>query len=113
MGTLRMLAVVMVALLLALSCSADFSLYEVMQGQIPGGPVQISPVQAFVAVDQTCDFSASGGSPPYRFAVISGGGIIDADSGNYKAPLTPDSAQIQVMDSKGAVSPQATVTIGY
>jgi hypothetical protein len=105
-----MLAVTMAALLLAAASCADFSLWGVMQGEIPGGALQIIPVAATLYVGTTFAFSASGGSPPYSFSVLSGGGSIDADSGLYTAPLTPASAQIQVQDSQGATS-QATATV--
>jgi hypothetical protein len=105
-------AAAMAALLLGMSSCADFSLYGVMRGEIPGGTLQISPVAATVVVGRTCDFSASGGSAPYSFAVLAGGGSVDADSGLYTAPASPDSAIIQVRDSAGATS-QATATIVF
>ncbi len=112
MGKSRMLAVMMAALLLAMASCADFSLYGVMQGEIPGGTLQISPLAVTLGVGATCDFLASGGSPPYSFALISGSGSIDADSGLYTAPDFPNSATIQVRDSQGATS-QATATVLY
>ncbi len=112
MSTRRMLAAFMAALLLALASCADFSLYGVMQGEIPGGALQISPLAVTLSVSATCDFLASGGSPPYSFAVVSGSGSIDAGSGLYTAPAFPDSAVIQVQDSKGATR-QATATVLY
>jgi hypothetical protein len=105
-----MLAIPIAALLLALASCADFTLYGVMQGEIPGGTLQISPLAVTMGVGATCDFLASGGSPPYSFAVVSGSGSIDAGSGLYTAPDLPDSAIIQVLDSKGTTS-QATVTV--
>jgi len=108
----RMLAVMLAALLLAVASCADFSLYGVMQGEIPGGTLQISPLAVTLGVGATCDFLASGGSPPYSFAMISGSGSIDADSGLYTAPASPDSVVIQVQDNQGATS-QATATVVY
>jgi len=107
-----MLAVMLAALLLAVASCADFSLYGVMQGEIPGGTLQISPLAVTLNVGATCDFLASGGSPPYSFAMISGSGSIDADSGLYTAPASPDSVVIQVQDNQGATS-QATATVVY
>lgn len=100
------------ALLLALAACTDFTLYGVMQGEIPGGTLQISPLAVTLGVGATCDFLASGGSPPYSFALVSGGGSVDAGSGLYTAPAFPDSALIQVQDSKGTTS-QATATVLY
>jgi hypothetical protein len=107
-----MLAVVMAALLLAAASCSDFSLYGVMRGEIPGGIPQISPMAVTLVVGATCDFSASGGSPPYSFAVVSGSGSIDAGSGLYSAPGFPSSEILQVQDSQGATS-QATATIVF
>jgi hypothetical protein len=107
-----MLAAIQAALLLAMASCADFSFYGVMQGVIPGGTLQISPLAVTLGTGATCAFLASGGSPPYSFALVSGGGSIEADSGLYTAPVSPDNAIIQVQDSKGATS-QATATVVY
>lgn len=98
------------ALMLLASCT-DFSFFSLMGGQIPGGPLQISPVGATVTVGGTCSFRASGGSPPYSFSIVPpASGSIDADSGLYTAPAIPGSDHVQVQDSHGAVS-QAVVTV--
>ena len=104
--------VALAALLLLLASCADFSLYGVMKGAIPGGALQISPVAVTLVVGATCTFSASGGTAPYSFAVVSGSGSIDAKSGLYTAPGTPGSEVIQVQDGQGATS-QATATVVY
>jgi hypothetical protein len=100
------------ALLLLLVSCADFDLYSMMQGELPGGTLQISPVAAQVVVDATCNFSARGGSPPYSFAIFSGNGSIDPNSGLYTAPAFPSSDIIQVQDKNGATS-QAVATVTY
>jgi hypothetical protein len=94
------------ALLLLLASCADFDLYSMMQGELPGGTLQISPLNATVSVGKTCKFSASGGSPPYTFSVIphSGCGSINANSGLYAAPALPTNDTIQVQDKNGATS---------
>jgi hypothetical protein len=97
------------ALLLLASCT-DFSFFSVMDGQIAGGALQISPVAITLVVGTTCTFSARGGSPPYSFSLVSGSGSIDADSGQYTAPGSPASDNVRVQDSLGAVS-QAVVTV--
>ena len=98
------------ALLLLASCT-DFSFFSVMDGQIAGGALQISPVAITLVVGTTCTFSARGGSPPYSFSIVpSASGSIDADSGQYTAPAFPASDYVQVQDSQGAVS-QAVVTV--
>ena len=104
--------VAMAALLLLLVSCADFDLYSMMQGELPGGTLQISPVTAQVVVGLTFKFSASGGSPPYIFSVFSGNGSINANSGLYTAPAFPSSDIIQVQDKNGATS-QAVATVTY
>jgi hypothetical protein len=76
-----------------------------------GGPLSISPISATLLVDTSCVFTADGGDPPYVFSVQSGGGSIDADSGIYKAPLTPGSAIIQVRDDNGDTSEAEAIYI--
>ncbi len=107
-----MLALIVAALLLTMASCADFSFYGVMRGVVPGGTLQISPLAVTLGMGATCDFLASGGSPPYSFAVVSGGGSIDSDSGLYAAPAFPDSVVIRVQDSTGAAS-QATATVVF
>ncbi len=100
------------ALLLLLGSCADFDLYSVMQGQIPGGPLKIMPVSVLLSIGDTCTFTASGGSPPYSFSVVlqPGCGSINSGTGLYTAPAAPISDVIQVQDSEGATS-QASATV--
>jgi hypothetical protein len=100
------------ALLLLLASCADFDLYSMMNGELPGGALEISPVAAQVVVGTICDFSARGGSPPYSFAIFSGNGSIDPNSGLYTAPAFPSSDIIQVQDKNGATS-QAVATVTF
>jgi hypothetical protein len=102
-------AAIAALLLLLVSCS-DFDLYSVMQGELPGGLLQIIPVAASLPVGTSFKFSARGGLPPYSFAVVSGYGSIISGSGLYTAPTFPSSDIIQVQDSEGATS-QATATV--
>jgi hypothetical protein len=81
-----------------------------MQGELPGGGLQITPVAVTLVVGTTCNFAARGGSPPYSFAMVSGSGSIDANSGLYTAPAFPNSETIQVQDKNGATS-QAVATV--
>jgi len=100
------------ALLLLLGACSDFDLYSVMQGEIPGGPLEIVPVSALVYTGDSFTFHARGGSPPYSFSVVPqpGCGSIDSGTGLYTAPALPISDVIQVQDSGGATS-QATATV--
>jgi len=70
----------------------------------------ISPLSRTLVVSQTFSFSALGGTSPYTYSVLNGGGTINASTGAYTAPSTAGSATIQVTDSSSNTS-QATVTI--
>lgn len=76
-------------------------------------PLAISPPSVFVAPNRRSNFSASGGTPPYAFAVSGNrsGGSIDPVSGIYLAGprgLVPD--VVTVTDS-ATVTSSAVVTV--
>ncbi len=56
------------------------------------------------------DFDAIGGMPPYQFAVLSGPGSIDRDTGVFNADGGPGAVTVQVVDSLGEVS-NAAITV--
>lgn len=58
----------------------------------------ITPTSLTLAANNTFAFSASGGSAPYLYSLISGGGTITA-TGQYTAPTTSGSAVIKVTDA--------------
>jgi hypothetical protein len=60
------------------------------------------PSSNSVAVNGTISFSASGGTPAYSFAIISGGGTIGSTSGIFTAPSSTGPVEVQVTDSLGA-----------
>jgi hypothetical protein len=70
----------------------------------------ISPSSTTMAVSNTHTFSASGGVGPYTYAVIAGGGSIDATGGGYTAAATSGTATVRVTDSLGNTS-TASVTV--
>lgn len=85
------------------------------QGQDNGGgsppsELSISPASVVIEKNRTIDFDASGGEPEYLFALTSGDGSIESDTGLYTAPNAAGSATIRVTDGAGATA-QATVTI--
>jgi len=49
------------------------------------GPT-IAPATAALAVNNSLDFNATDGTPPYSFSVVSGGGTINGATGLYVAP---------------------------
>jgi Domain of unknown function (DUF5122) beta-propeller len=61
----------------------------------------LTPFGAAVGVNTTQKFQAVGGQVPYKYAVASGVGAIDAGSGVYQAPDAPGAASIEVTDGLG------------
>jgi hypothetical protein len=55
-------------------------------------------------------FTGTGGTPPYTFSLVSGGGSIGATSGAYSTPSTAGSAVVQLSDAAGKQM-QANITI--
>jgi hypothetical protein len=65
-------------------------------------PFAISPDQATVSATSTCLFAASGGKPPYTYALLSPAlGSIDPAGGLYTAPAQGGSDTVRVSDSIG------------
>jgi hypothetical protein len=73
-------------------------------------PLILTPTAVAVGINTRQQFTASGGAPPYNFAIASGNGTIDAMSGTYQAPTSTGTATVSVTDSLGnAVSTAVTV----
>jgi hypothetical protein len=98
---------------LALSSCDTFDFYGLLSGTgahgPTGGPLSISPLSVTVMINATCTFTATGGTPPYRFTV-SGSGTIDEGTGVYKAPPAPSFDTIHVSDAAGGPPADATAT---
>lgn len=65
------------------------------------GALAISPSSVTIAPAKLQQFSASGGTSPYKFVVSSGSGTIDADTGLYLADSSEGSAMIKLTDAAG------------
>ncbi len=76
----------------------------------PEATLRIDPASVTLKVGAQQAFSASGGTPPYVFSIVSGGGAINSSTGVFTAPSAPGSAVIQVNDTRNH-SDRATVTI--
>lgn len=74
------------------------------------GPLIIDPTAVTVAINNVFDFNAYGGTGPYTFSKVSGGGSIDQNSGSFTAPNATGTTVVRVTDSLGATS-DATITI--
>ncbi len=101
-------ALVVCAVCLALWGCDSFDFYGLLSGtgshSPSGAALAISPLSATLSVSASCTFTASGGTPPYRFSVVSGAGAIDQDTGVYTAPTTPSTDTVAVSDAAGATA---------
>jgi hypothetical protein len=75
-------------------------------------PFAIDPEQATVSATSTCAFTASGGKPPYSYALLSPAlGSIDPASGLYTAPALAGSDTVRATDAIGnTANAELTVT---
>jgi alpha-tubulin suppressor-like RCC1 family protein len=73
-------------------------------------PMNISPSSITLAVNNQTTFTVAGGTGPYTYSMVSGGGSINASTGVYTAPAGSGSAVVRVTDSLGATS-QASISI--
>ncbi len=116
LGARRRLTTLVVCLLVSTLFGCDtFDFYGLLSetgAHGPGGgPVAISPLSVTVMVNAACTFTASGGTPPYRFSVVSGSGTIDAGTGVYTAPAVPSSDTIQVSDAAGGTAQARALSV--
>ncbi len=79
-------------------------------GSVIGSSVAISPETATMVVSTTKSYSASGGTSPYTYSILSGPGSIDSATGVYTAAATSGSAIIRVTDSIG-ITADAIITV--
>lgn len=70
----------------------------------------ISPTTKTLSVNNTFNFTATGGVAPYVYSVNAGTGSIDSSTGLYTAPASSGTATVRVTDSLGNTS-NSTVTI--
>lgn len=108
------LALALLAIVLITGCN-DFVLSELLDGEegVAGlkSPLTIGPSSITVTVTSALTFSASGGSAPYTFSVISGAGTVNATSGAYTAPVAAGTDVVQVQDSALPIPNTDTATI--
>lgn len=74
------------------------------------GTLILTPAYATVMAGSTDQVTASGGTPPYTYAVGTGTGTINATSGLYTAPAAAEIDEIVVQDSAGSVA-YADITV--
>jgi alpha-tubulin suppressor-like RCC1 family protein len=76
---------------------------------IVGDPLTLSPGSGTINTLDTLQFTAEGGTPPYTFEVMSGGGSIDG-AGLYTAPALPNNVTIRVTDD-ATITRTATIFV--
>ena len=70
----------------------------------------IAPSAQTVLINSVTAFTASAGVSPYSYAIVTGGGSINASTGSYTAPAANGSVTLRVTDSLGNTA-DASVTI--
>ena len=93
------------------SDSAGNAAIEVTREVIVLAPLKIVPISATIQVGAEIDFSASGGTPPYLYLIVSGSGTIDTTTGRYLAPSSASLELIRVVDDAGKKSEALIVVI--
>ena len=99
-----------ILLIVLLSSCENFSLQNELGLADITSSLSLSPATPTMAVNQSLDFTVTGGIPPYEFSIVSGPGVINPDTGAYMAHSTPGIAMVQVKDQE-EVTRIATVTI--
>lgn len=73
-------------------------------------PVQILPATVNMNRGDLFQFSATSGFPPYNYRITSGSGSMQALTGVFISPSTPQTVMVEVVDSIGTIS-ASTVTV--
>lgn len=66
------------------------------------GTLKLTAPSGDLPAGQKMTFTATGGTKPYVFEVIRGGGTIDKDTGIFTAPSYTDTVMVQVTDAAKA-----------
>lgn len=74
------------------------------------GALGISPATTTISINSNVSFTAAGGTGPYAFSVLSGGGGINSSTGVFTAPGVAGTSVIRVTDALSATA-DSTVTI--
>ena len=92
--------------------SDGFAPGESVPATTPATALNISPIATSLAINNTFNFTATGGTAPYNYSIVSGGGLIltVADIGQFTAPASAGVVIVQLSDSLGATV-TANVTV--
>jgi hypothetical protein len=110
-GGVVLVAITVLLGVFTVSSCDNFQLVGLLDG-VSGMPLSVVPASTVVAVNQTCDFNAAGGYPPYTYTIARGEGSIDPDTGVFVAPGSDGVTVIAVTDGVGRrVTASAQVTV--
>ena len=101
-------------LFLSLNGCADFVFWNLLANDDPGSngsELVVAPISVTVSTGSTVQFSASGGTGPYTFVVVTGAGTIDPESGLYTAPGVSSVDIVRVVDELGASSDAQVIVV--
>jgi len=102
-------ALIVLGLNIALAGCGNVSLNQLLGNEEPG-ELRLSPAQANLPVDTSATFKGNGGFQPYSYAILSGGGTLDPQTGLFLAPSTADTVTLEVTDYLG-LKAQGTLEI--
>ena len=105
----RRKSLVGVFLLLALASCKEGTFYSALGYQVATKPVSIAPAAGTIIIGSSLTFSATGGTPPYSFSLVSGPGAIDGSTGVFAASAV-GAVVIRVTDKNKNTS-DAKITI--
>lgn len=74
------------------------------------GTLGISPSTTTIGINSNLTFTAAGGTAPYVFSVLSGGGSIDSSTGDFTASAVAGTTVIRVTDAASATA-DSTLTV--
>lgn len=78
---------------------------------IRGSKIEVRPSKTKVVIGRTIQFEANGGTEPYQFFLVSGGGFIDPNSGVYTASMIAETeVKVEVQDAAGLTA-QSTISV--
>ncbi len=106
-----LLPALLLALALLLAGCKDFSFYGVLGDRIDDTPLQIAPTSANVAESGgILTFTATGGTPPYTYSVISGASSGSVTTTGTFTAAASGAVVVRVTDTKGRAS-DAAITV--
>ena len=83
--------------------------YEALGDQLAKAPLGIAPVAGTISNGSNLTFSATGGTPPYSYSIVSGPGTIDGSTGVYTSG-GGGAVVVRVTDNNGKTR-DATITV--